>query len=180
MYQLLHFSSENALHEGFLNHLYEHGFTALALCDEERNVAALTNLGHHEVHRAHSGIQTARTITAAVAASCHPCADFSLRPAADRPLPPSAHSSMLNIGSGCATHCSSNSVRFVVFFLRAIRVSPLHDDFFDNYHFTGALMACLFSVCFCELNYTLSEYDSAFVTLQSCRLPSLNCIDRVN
>lgn len=41
-------------------------------------------------------------------------------------------------------------------------------------------MACLFSVCFCELNYTLSEYDSAFVTLQSCRLPSLNCIDRVN
>ena len=39
-------------------------------------------------------------------------------------------------------------------------------------------MACLFSVCFCELNYTLSEYDSAFVTLQSCRLPSLNCIDR--
>ena len=68
MCQLLHFSSENALHEGFLNHLYEHGFTALALCDEERNIATLTNLGHHEVHRAHSGIQTARTITAAVAA----------------------------------------------------------------------------------------------------------------
>ena len=68
MCQLLHFSSGNALHEGFLNHLYEHGFTALALRDEERNVAALTNLGHHEVHRAHSGIQTARTITAAVAA----------------------------------------------------------------------------------------------------------------
>ena len=67
-----------------------------------------------------------------------------------------SHSSILNIGSGCVTHCSSNSVRFVVFFLRAIRVSPLHDDFFDNYYFTGALMACLFSVCFCELNYTLS------------------------
>ena len=42
---------------------------------------------------------------------------FLCAPAADRPLPPSAHSSMLNIGSGCATHCSSNSVRFVVFFL---------------------------------------------------------------
>ena len=37
--------------------------------NEERNVAALTNLGYHEVHRAHSGIQTTRTITAAVAAS---------------------------------------------------------------------------------------------------------------
>ncbi len=63
------FSSGNALHEGFLHYLYEHLFTALALCDEERNVAALTNLVHHEVHRAHSGIQTARTITAAVVAS---------------------------------------------------------------------------------------------------------------
>ena len=40
--------------------------------------------------------------------------------------------------------------------MRAIRVSPLHDDFFDNYHFAEALMACLFSVCFCELDYTLS------------------------
>ena len=62
------FSSGNALHKGFLHYLYEHGFTALALCDEERNVAALTNLGYHEVHRAHSGIQTTRTITAAVSA----------------------------------------------------------------------------------------------------------------
>ena len=68
MCQLLYFSSGNALHEGFLNHLYEHDFTALALRDEERNVATLTNLEHHEVHRAHSGIQTARTITAAVSA----------------------------------------------------------------------------------------------------------------
>lgn len=36
------FLSGNALHEGFLNHLYEHRFTALALCDEERDVVALT------------------------------------------------------------------------------------------------------------------------------------------
>ena len=28
-----------------------------------------------------------------------------------------SHSSILSIGSGCVTHCSSNSVRFVVFFL---------------------------------------------------------------
>ena len=68
-----------------------------------------------------------------------------------------SHSSMLSIGSGCVTHCSSNSVRFVVFFLLAIRVSPLHHDFFDNYHFTGALMACLLPICFCELDYTLSR-----------------------
>ena len=54
--------------KGFLHYLYEHRFTALALCDEERNVAALTNLGHHEVHCFHPGIQTARTITAAVSA----------------------------------------------------------------------------------------------------------------
>ena len=27
-----------------------------------------------------------------------------------------SHSSILSIGSGCVTHCSSNSVRFVVFF----------------------------------------------------------------
>ena len=89
MCQLLHFSSENALHEGFLNHLYEHGFTALALCDEERNIATLTNLGHHEVHRAHSGIQTAWTITAAVAAPAVRALAFLCAPAADRPLPPS-------------------------------------------------------------------------------------------
>ena len=68
MCQLLHFSSGNALHEGFLNHLYERGFTALALCDEERNVSALTNLGHHEVHCSHPGIQAAWTIAAAVSA----------------------------------------------------------------------------------------------------------------
>ena len=54
--------------KGFLHYLYEHRFTALALCDEDRNVAALTNLGHHEVHRAHSGIQAAWTIAAAVSA----------------------------------------------------------------------------------------------------------------
>ena len=69
MRQLLHFPGRHALHKGFLHYLYEHRVTALALCDEERNVAALTNLGHHEVHRAHSGIQTARAITAAVSAS---------------------------------------------------------------------------------------------------------------
>ena len=69
MRQLLYFPGRHALHKGFLHYLYEHRFTALALCDEERNVAALTNLGHHEVHRAHSGIQAARTITATVAAS---------------------------------------------------------------------------------------------------------------
>lgn len=68
MRQLLHFPGRHALHKGFLHYLYEHRFTTLALCDEERNVAALTNLGHHEVHRAHSGIQAAWTITAAVAA----------------------------------------------------------------------------------------------------------------
>ena len=159
MCQLLHFSSGNALHEGFLNHLYEHRFTALALRDEERNVAALTNLGHHEVHRAHSGIQAAWTITAAVSAPAvraltFLCAQLLIDLGSMRCV--HSHSSILSIGSGCVTHCSSNSVRFVVFYLCAIRVSPLHHDFFDNYHFTGALMACLLPICFCELDYTLS------------------------
>ena len=30
---------------------------------------------------------------------------------------------------------------------------------FDNYHFTGALMACLLPICFCELDYTLSRKE---------------------
>ena len=62
MCQLLHFSSGTALHECFLHHLYEHRVTALALRDEERNVAApavraltflcsqlLVHLGLHEL-----------------------------------------------------------------------------------------------------------------------------------
>lgn len=68
MRQLLHFPGRHALHKGFLHYLYEHCFTALALCDEERNVATLTNLGRHEIHCPHPGIQAAWTIAAAVAA----------------------------------------------------------------------------------------------------------------
>ncbi|WP_295418599.1 hypothetical protein, partial [uncultured Subdoligranulum sp.] len=33
---------------------------------------------------------------------------------------------------------------------------PLYRDCLDNFHFTGALMACLSFICFCELDYTLS------------------------
>ena len=35
-------------------------------------------------------------------------------------------------------------------------VSHLYNDCFDNFHFTGPLMACLFSMHFCKLDYTLS------------------------
>ena len=67
--QLLHFSSGNALYKCLLNDLNECSLTALAFRDKERDITALTNLGHHEVHRSHAGIQTTRTVSAAVAAS---------------------------------------------------------------------------------------------------------------
>ena len=67
--QLLHFPSGNALYKCLLNDLNERSLTALAFRDKERDITALTNLGHHEVHRSHAGIQTPRTVSAAVAAS---------------------------------------------------------------------------------------------------------------
>ena len=67
--QLLHFPSGNALYKCLLNDLNERRLNALAFRNKERDITALTNLGHHEVHRSHAGIQTTRTVSAAVAAS---------------------------------------------------------------------------------------------------------------
>ena len=44
------FPSGNALYKCLLNDLNERSLTALAFRDKERDITALTNLGHHEVH----------------------------------------------------------------------------------------------------------------------------------
>ena len=92
--------------------------------------------------------------------SCRPCAGSSLLPAADRPLPTSAPCTAIPAYSAWdpAVPRIAVAIRSDLWYdsFEPLGFSPLYRDCLDNFHFTGALMACLFSVCFCELDYTLS------------------------
>ena len=90
------------------------------LSNKERYVAALTHLRYHEIHGSHPGIQSTRLVASTIPAAAFRAFAFLrvncwLTSASISWL--HSHSSILNIGSGCDTHCSSNSVRFLICFL---------------------------------------------------------------
>ena len=77
--QLFHLTSGYALHKCLLHHLDQCRFTAFALRNKERDVAAMPHLRHHEIHGAHPGIQSARSVATAISTTAFGALAF-LRP----------------------------------------------------------------------------------------------------
>ena len=67
--KFLHLTSGYTLYEGFLHHLDQCRFAALALCYKEGDVAAIPYLGNQQVHGAQSGVQSPRPEATTVAGS---------------------------------------------------------------------------------------------------------------
>jgi len=67
--QTFHFACGNAVDVGLLYDLNQGCLTALAITHEKRYIAALTDFRHHQINRAHTGVEPAWSITRTVAAS---------------------------------------------------------------------------------------------------------------
>lgn len=117
--QLFHLSRRNALNKSLLDHLDQCCLTAFAFRYKEWDVALSTQLGHHEIHRAHPGIQPAWAIAIPVILASRSVHIFLSAPASDETSASmswaQSHSSMLSMGPGVLIHCSSNSVSPVLF-----------------------------------------------------------------
>lgn len=133
-------------------------FWKTALSHKERYVATLTHLRHHE------GIWCpSQYLTAEIDSHrdiCYYCRSVRFSPLSvtsffDRHELAARPFQHAQIGLGLPIHFSINSVRFVVSFFRSIRFSLLYYDSFVNFHLTGTLMACVFSILFCEIDYML-------------------------